>query len=256
MRLFLSELKRRNAALYWFGWYNLAVAITCIILIQFDSQQILGVSRWLKPTKFFLSVWIMTWTMGWILNYLDYKKSIRTISLLIVICMFIENFIITLQSVRGVTSHFNVKTPINSILFSIMGIVIIIFTFTIIYAAFLFFRQKEFIIKPSYLWGIRFGLLFFIIFSLEAGFMLSRMSHTVGATDGSPGLPIVNWSKQFGDLRIAHFFGMHSLQLLPLVGYFILKSIRAISIFSILYFLLVTMMLVIALKGLPFLVLW
>lgn len=251
MRFFLKELKNRNERLYWFGWYNLAVGLMCIVLMQLDSQQILGINRWIKPTKFFLSVWIMVWTMGWLLFYLDNKRKIRMISALIIISMFMENFLITMQSIRGVPSHFNVKDPFNSIVFSIMGIFIIIFTCTAIYAEWLFFKQRIFSIKASYLWGIRLGLLFFIIFSLEAGFMLSRLSHTVGGVDGGPGLPLLNWSTEHGDLRIAHFLGLHSLQLLPLAGYYLFKKSSTLILFSIAYFVLIAAILILALKGLP-----
>ena len=251
MKFFLSELKKRNALLYWFGWYNFIMGILCIILIPLDDHQILGISRWIKPMKFFLSVAIMVWTMAWLLYYLEYKKKIRIISWLIVITMFIENFLIMLQSTRGVQSHFNVHDPLNAMVFSIMGISIVLFTFTIIFALILFFRQKKFSIPTTYLWSIRLGLLFFIIFSAEGGLMVSRLSHTVGGADGGPGLPLVNWSTRYGDLRIAHFLGIHSLQILPLAGYFIFKRKSEIFIFSLSYFAIVTSLLVLALKGFP-----
>lgn len=86
------------------------------------------------------------------------------------------------------------------------------------YVGFLFFTQNLPEIKDCYLWSIRIGIFIFVVFSFEGFLMGSKMSRTVGAADGSDGLVFLNWSKNFGDLRIAHFFGMHGLQVTPLLG--------------------------------------
>src|ERR1700722_18863812 len=47
--------------------------------------------------------------------------------------------------------------------------------------------------------------------------------HTVDAPDGGRGLPVTGWSADHGDLRVAHFLGMHGLQVLPLLAWWIAR---------------------------------
>lgn len=251
MKKFLAELKRRNALLYWFGWFNMVVALICILLMPTENIQLLNVNRWLKPTKFYLSVGIMTWTMGWILYHLSNPGKVKKFSWIIVITMAFENGLILLQAARKTTSHFNTKTAFDGILFSAMGLTILVFTITFIFITIAFFQQKTFNIPEAYLWGIRLGLVLFILFSLEAGFMLSQLKHTIGAEDGTEGIPVFNWSRKYGDLRVAHFFGLHALQVLPLAGWYIARNKRQEFIISAAYFTLVLLFLIQALKGIP-----
>ena len=81
--------------------------------------------------------------------------------------------------------------------------------------------------------------------------MLGLLKHTVGGPDGGPGLPVTNWSTQYGDLRIAHFIGIHSLQVLPLFGYYISKTKKQTILFSTAYFLITSALFLQAMKGIP-----
>jgi hypothetical protein len=224
-----------------------------VILILNDERQILGINPWIKPLKFFLSIALLSWTMGWILWYLDNRKAVKVYSYILVITMIVEMAAICLQSFRGTTSHFNVSNGFNGLVFAIMGFGILTFTIATAVICFFYFRQHTFKLKEEMVWSIRLGLLFFLIFSMEGGVMISLMRHTIGLNDGSEGLPLLNWSVFAGDLRVAHFFGMHSLQLIPLVSYFICSGKRQVFLFSGLYFLWVLVLFIQALKGIPFL---
>ena len=99
-----------------------------------------------------------------------------------------------------------------------MGIFILLNTVMTAWAVYLVWRHRPFG-PASYVWGVRLGLLLFLIGSVLGGIMIHNMRHTVGAPDGGPGLPGLGWSTRAGDLRIAHFLGMHALQVLPLLGW-------------------------------------
>ena len=79
------------------------------------------------------------------------------------------------------------------------------------------FRRTE--LPGPYLLAVRLGLLIFLLASYEGVLLVQNGSHTVGAPDGGPGIPFVNWSLDAGDLRIAHFVGLHAMQLLPLLAW-------------------------------------
>jgi len=248
---FLNELRNRNPVLYYFGWIYFLGGIICIILWQTTDIIVLGINAFIKPAKFFLSIWIFCWTMGWYLEYLDNKRRVRNYTWMVVIVMIIEQFIITWQAANGRLSHFNTTTPFYQSLFYIMGAAITTLVIWTILVGYWFCKQKQFRAPMPYIWGIRLGIFVFAIFAFEGGYIASHLSHTVGGPMGGPGLPVVNWSTEFGDLRVAHFIGIHSLQLIPLFGYYIAKTNRAVQIFTVIYFLATAFLLVQALEELP-----
>jgi hypothetical protein len=233
---FLRELKARNPVLFYFGWLYFFFGLLCLVMTQTSATMVLGINAWIKPMKFAFSIWLFCWTMAWYLFHLDNKKRVRNYTWMVVIVMIIEQVIITWQAAHGRLSHFNITSPFNRSLFIIMGIAITTLTAWTGFIGYYFFKQKQFTAPMPYIWGIRLGIMLFVIFAFEGGIMAGRLGHTVGAADGGPGIPVFNWSTEFGDLRVAHFIGIHSLQLLPLFGYYIAKSSRTVQVFAAAYF--------------------
>ena len=253
MTTFRSTLKRRNSVLYWFGLLCLVSSAACLVCVLTTTTEVLGINSFIKPAKFFVSVGIFCWTMGWFTWLLPQRRQVVIYSWSVVGIMTFELAIVTGQAALGKLSHFNVSSVLDGVLFSIMGVAITVFTSWTAYIGFLFFRLKPVTIAPAYLWGIRLGILVFVLFAFEGFLMASQLSHTVGAPDGGPGLPVTNWSTRYGDLRVAHFFGMHSLQLIPLFGYYVARRARQVILLAIVYFLAVSFLLAQALAGQPLL---
>jgi hypothetical protein len=233
---YFAELHRRNPLLARFGWLNLVAFGLLFILSLIDSRQITGLNAWVKPMKFALSVLIFVWTMGWLLAYLPGTRLARGLSWGIVVCMTVEQLCIIGQAARGTTSHFNTSSALNGAIFTTMGVFITLNTILVTVAAGAFFANRFPTLPPAYLWGIRLGLALFVVFSFEGMHMAGVLrSHTVGAPDGGPGLPFVNWSTRHGDLRVAHFVGLHALQVLPLFGYFVARASWQTVLFGLAY---------------------
>jgi len=132
--------------------------------------------------------------------------------------MLLEQAAITLQAARGVTSHYNTDTAIDGLIFGAMGMGIGLNTVldSLVFGLIVLVPLAS--VPTGVLWGIRFGLVMFIAAGFEGGTMIMNQAHSVGAPDGSPGIPWANWSREHGDYRVAHFIGLHSLQILPMIG--------------------------------------
>ena len=239
MRTLLTELYHRNRPLAITGWIQIGLLVPTLIAAAIDDRLILGINPWIKPMKFMGSILIFTWTMAWLLEYPKgrFPRSVTAISWAISVAMIIEIACITVQSTRGVPSHFNFSTPFDTAIFSTMGAMIAVNTLAVIGALVLFCTRLD--IHPAYHAGIRLGVVLFLVGSFWGNTMIEHGAHTVGASDGGPGMPILNWSTEAGDLRAAHSLGLHALQILPLVGFlfsrtrttFILQRVSVSAVF-------------------------
>lgn len=247
MTYFIALLKARNEYLFYFGMLSLLSAVIMFAVSKFSNVQISGVNAWYKPSKFALSIGIFSLTMGWYTGYLFYKY-IHIYNWAMIIFLGFEVFYISLQASRGQLSHYNISSTLYASLTVVMAISAIAATLYTGYIGILFCTGDFAELPDYYLWAIRFGIFLFVIFALEGAIIGANGSHRVGGAGGSA-IPFLNWSLQYGDLRIAHFIEMHALQVLPLVAFYVLKDIRLVISAGIMYGLLACFCLVLALNA-------
>jgi hypothetical protein len=218
----LSRLKYTKS-LYWLAMVCVGVSISLIPLWILDSRQLLGVSVWEKPIKFFISVAIFSFTYSWLSSFLTRGgRWVRLTGLVIAASLAVEIVIILAMASIGDTSHFNVSTPTAIAIWSIMATFISIVLFATLFLSFmiLFQKQQEFNLKLTLALGslntaVGMGLAYLMTWPTAnqlANFQGIAGAHAVGVSDGGPGLPFLGWSTVAGDLRVGHFFGLHSIQ--------------------------------------------
>jgi hypothetical protein len=222
------------------------------VLSKTTTTQVYGVNAWLKPFKFALSTFLFAWAMAWYCHYLvDFNQPLFNWS--VILLLGFEIVYIAIMAGKGEISHYNVSSPLYASLFSMMALAATLVTLYTAFVGFLFFTQSFPQLPPHYLWAIRLSLLIFVVFSFEGFAMGSRMSHSVGTLNDNSNLWILGWSKTVGDLRVSHFIGMHALQVLPLLSYYVTKNTKGTVVIAILYGILAVFTLIQALQGKPFL---
>ncbi len=220
MRALLAELHRRDPLLSRVAWLHVALGAVLLAVMPFDERSVLGVSPWIKPFKFAASIAIYLFSLAWLVGYVRPAAPCAAawISRGVSLAMFVEIVCIAGQSLRGAASHFNEATALDGAIFNVMGLMIAFNTLLVVLLLVLYLRRPAGVPAPE-LWGIRFGIVLMLLASGVGGMMISANSHAVGGPDGGPGLPVVGWSTEHGDLRPAHALGLHALQLLPLFGW-------------------------------------
>jgi hypothetical protein len=184
-----------------------------------DPALVQGVGRWLKPLKFAASIALYLATVAWLLpDTVDDPRRARRLAALIGVAMTLEMLGIGVQAARGTPSHFNTATTFDWSVYHGMGGLIAANTVAVAMLGLGAWRRWR-ATGDGYAAGVALGIAVLLAGSAVGGAMIAHGAHTVGAPDGGSGLPLVGWSRTHGDLRIAHFVGLHALQGLPLLAW-------------------------------------
>jgi hypothetical protein len=218
----LSRLKHTKS-LYWLAVFSVVGAVVLVPFWIFDARELGGVSAWEKPLKFFISSAIFSLTFSWLSSFITKgSRWVKLAGLLIAISLAVELVLIVAMAALGTTSHFNVSTPAAIVIWSLMAtfISIVLFATLFLSITILLQKQQEFNLKLTLTLGslntaVGMGLAYLMTSPTAnqlANFQGIAGAHAVGVEDGGPGLPFFGWSTVAGDLRVGHFFGLHSIQ--------------------------------------------
>lgn len=242
-RFDLGRLLRRawafNPMLVVFTIASALLLLVGVVGMLVDPRIVLGMPNWAKSTKFGISLLLYGATLLLILPMLTRRPRLAqfvangTGALLL-----IEVVLLAIQATRGVPMHFNESTAFDTLLWRTMSVSIMLFWLvTLVGVGLLLFQPMT---NRVLAWSVRLGMLLTLI-GLTEGFLMTSPNatqqtilasgqqldlvgaHTVGGLDGGPGLPLLGWSTNHGDLRIGHFIGIHAVQVIGLLGLLLLQ---------------------------------
>ncbi len=225
LRAAARAASHQEPILWRWGIAQLALVPIALAAMALDPRTVDGVDNWLKPTKFLISGGIYCLTVALLLVPLTPGRSRNYIRWATAAGLAVEHAIIGIQAARAVPSHFAQSIDLNGLAYAVMGWAIAALTVGAVLLLVRHVRDPRARALPAPLRaGILAGLAISLLGSVAGGTMSGINSHSLGAQDGDEGrVPVVGWSTEHGDLRPAHFAGLHALQVLPAFGWWLAR---------------------------------
>ncbi|GAB1511629.1 hypothetical protein [Actinophytocola sp. KF-1] len=220
-----------------FGWHRplmafaaFAAGVTVIAAVGLvaDDRMLVGAPIWAKPCKFAFSFGLYAVTWAWMHSLQQRHRRLGWhLGTIAAVACTLEVGVVLLQTIRGHRSHFNVSTPFDTAMWTIMGTSILVLWFANLAGTVLLMLERH-VDRPSML-ALRLGALITIA-GMTVAFLMTWGTdeqranppmeiigaHSVGVPDGGPGMAVTGWSTTGGDLRVPHFVGIHGMQFVPL----------------------------------------
>jgi len=240
----VSDTIAHNSSLFS-RWYQreplLARSTLCVLAIipllllaaAVDERTLNGINIWIKPLKFNLSIAMylgtLTWFAGWITPSVKDRSSYRIYTYIICGTLLFMLPWLYGAALIGEPAHYNREHPILAPMYGMMGVVSVIFTTgAIVYGA-LIATNRHSTLTRYFRYSVAWSLVISFVFTVVmAGELASLESHWIGGTHSDQnGLWPFGWSRDGGDLRVAHFFSLHAMHFMPLAALFILPKTLA-----------------------------
>jgi len=238
-RRWLREAFARQPLLTGFAVLMWLAMVPALLALGLDERSLRGVSVWVKPLKFLASVGLFSISTAWFIGLLpDHRRDslpVRVVVWTILLAGGFEIAYITLMASLGQASHYNFSNAVHVALYSAMGAGALAMTATQPLLAWQIVRHGRGDLPSAWRDAVVLGLMLTFLLGAGAGGLLGGIQPPAGA-----GLPVVGWHLGGGDLRPAHFIGLHAQQFLPLAGLALIalrvrRARVALAVFALAY---------------------
>jgi hypothetical protein len=197
-------------------------ALPLMLAAALDTRQFGAEGVWVKPLKFHAALALYLGTLAvfarWLPPGLTDSRWWRAYAALVALCVIAELVWIGGAASLGVASHFNATSAFWAATYSLMGLAAVILTWAAAVMGVALWRAGTLPV----LWREALGLgliLTFVLTVITAGTMAGGTGHHVGVPVTGARVPLMGWSREVGDLRLAHFLATHALHAVPLAGF-------------------------------------
>ena len=208
----MSLLTGAPLALFCFA----SLLVTCMVpawrAARRDARTIHGVGVWAKPLKFMAALALFAATTAVLMPAAGASAPLTGIAALVIAASAFEVAYITFQASRGEPSHYNTRDTVHATLTVLMAGGAIGLSASQAWLAWAIAGTNPAWWSSVTILGAVTGLAATALLGTISGFLLGGHRAPAG-----PGWHVVGWHRR-GDLRPAHFMGVHAQQCIPMFG--------------------------------------
>ncbi|MEN9964754.1 MAG: hypothetical protein RL582_1849 [Bacteroidota bacterium] len=231
--IFVQDLQQRNKWLYVLGCIVFVLGIISLGFLLFDIRVVDGISLWSMPFRLSIGSGVYIFTIAWLsylLNNTRFRKVITAFIFSIFSCFLAIVFI---QMINQRIIFISRDTPFDQLMNQLSLVLFLFLLILQMWITTLFFKQKKNMHSQHFTWGVRMGFVVFTFFLsiLFAIFLFKDRNVYLEFFQFERGLPF--------EIQASFYLGLHSIQIIPLLSYYLFDHKKQVVFFSISYVVLI-----------------
>lgn len=219
------------------GCFVFILGIISLGFLLFDIRDVDGISLLNLPFRLSVGSGLYIFTLAWLsylINNTNVRKAITAFVFLIFSCFF---SIVFIQMINDRIIFISNDTPFDQLMNQICLGLFLFFLILQIWITTLFLKQKKNMHSQHYTWGVRMGFIVFTFFLSVVFTIFLFRGKTVY-------LDLFQFHRDLSfEIQTSFYLGLHSIQIIPLLSYYLFDQKKQVVFFSISYVVLILVLL-------------